>query len=92
MARRRAYIRVWGIVQGVGFRYFTRGVASSLGLTGWVRNLPDGSVEAIAEGDEEDIKHLISRMRQGPSLARVDNIEVEWSDYKGEFTDFGYRF
>jgi len=59
-----------------------------MGLTGWVRNLLDGRVEALAEGDRESILSLIEKMREGPPFARVENAEVNWEDYKGEFFDF----
>jgi len=84
----RARIVVSGRVQGVFFRDHTRTWASSLNLTGWVRNLSDGRVEALAEGDKEDIEKLAARLQEGPPLAHVDNVEVEWEDYKGDFKDF----
>jgi acylphosphatase len=84
----RARIVVSGRVQGVFFRDHTRRWASSLNLTGWVRNLSDGRVEALAEGDKEDIEKLAARLQEGPPLAHVDNVEVEWEDYKGDFKDF----
>jgi acylphosphatase len=84
----RAHIFVSGRVQGVFFRDHTQRWASSLGLTGWVRNVWDGRVEVLAEGEKEKVEDLISRLRQGPPLARVDNLEVNWEDYTGEFKDF----
>jgi len=84
----RARIVVSGRVQGVFFRDHTRRWASSLNLTGWVRNLSDGRVEALAEGDKEDIEKLAAKLQEGPPLAHVDNVEVEWEDYKGDFKDF----
>ncbi len=84
----RARIFVSGRVQGVFYRDNTRRWASSEGLKGWVRNLPDGRVEALVEGDQESIQTLIGQMREGPPLARIDNIEVEWEEFKGEFSDF----
>ena len=84
----RAHIYVSGRVQGVFFRDHTRRWASSLGLTGWVRNLSDGRVEVTAEGDKERIETLISKLKEGPPLARVDKVEVKWEDYRGEFEDF----
>jgi len=84
----RARIVVSGRVQGVFFRDHTQRWASSLDLTGWVRNLRDGRVEALAEGDKEKIEELISRLEEGPPLAHVENVEVSWEDYKGEFGDF----
>jgi len=84
----RAHILVSGRVQGVFFRDSTKRWAGSLGVTGWVKNLRDGRVEAVAEGDEEDIKKLISRMREGPPMAEVKEVDVTWEEYKGEFEDF----
>jgi acylphosphatase len=59
-----------------------------LNLTGWVRNLRDGRVEVLAEGDKDKLGELISRLNQGPPLAQVDNVNVKWEEYKGEFEDF----
>jgi acylphosphatase len=84
----RARIFVSGRVQGVFYRDNTRRWASSKGLKGWVRNLPDGRVEALVEGDQENIETLVGQMREGPPMARIDDIEVEWEEFKGEFSDF----
>lgn len=84
----RAHIFASGRVQGVFFRDHTQKWASSLSLTGWVRNLRDGRVEALAEGDKEKIDELINRLKQGPPMAQVENVDVEWEDYTGEFTNF----
>jgi len=88
----RARIIVSGLVQGVFYRATMQEVARSLGVTGWVRNLPDGRVEAVAEGDEEAVKKLIEWAWRGPPLARVENVEVKWEDYRGEFRDFYIRW
>ena len=84
----RAHIFVSGRVQGVFFRDHTQRWASSLHLTGWVRNIRDGRVEALAEGDKEKIEELIGRLKEGPPSAQVDNVNVNWEKYKGEFKDF----
>jgi acylphosphatase len=84
----RARITVSGRVQGVFFRDHTRRWASSLGLTGWVKNLRDGRVEALAEGERENILDLISRLREGPPLAQVQDVEVAWEECRDEFKDF----
>lgn len=84
----RAHIFVSGWVQGVFFRDQTQKWAASLHIKGWVRNLKDGRVEVMAEGEKENIEDLIGHLKQGPSLARVDNVEVSWEDYTGEFGDF----
>ncbi len=69
----RRYI-LSGRVQGVGFRYFVRAGALELGILGWVRNLPDGRVEALAQGDEAGLREFAQRLEQGPPLARVDQL------------------
>ena len=84
----RAHIFVSGRVQGVFFRDHTRRWASSLDLTGWVRNTMDGRVEVLAEGDKDRIENLISRLKEGPPIAHVENVEVDWEEYRGEFSDF----
>ncbi len=88
----RAHLRIYGIVQGVFFRSTMRDKAYELGVTGWVRNLPDGSVEAVIEGPEDKVKELIRWAHRGPPLARVEKVEVEWEEYKGEFKDFRIRY
>lgn len=82
--RKRIHGTVSGRVQGVFFRATTRDRARVLGLAGWVRNLPDGRVEFAAEGEEDDLLELISFLRVGPPGARVDALEVEWSEPQGE--------
>lgn len=84
----RAHILVSGRVQGVFFRDHTQRCASSLNLTGWVRNIRYGRVEALAEGDKEKIEVLIIRLKEGPPSAQVDRVDVSWEDHKGEFKDF----
>ncbi|MEA1870419.1 MAG: acylphosphatase [Euryarchaeota archaeon] len=70
-------IIVTGRVQGVGFRYFTVRCANDLGLCGWVRNLPDGSVETAIQGQGEKIEEMIGLLRQGPGAANVSGMEIE---------------
>ncbi len=84
----RARIVVSGRVQGVFFRDHTQRWASSLGLAGWVRNLGDGRVEAVVEGEKEKIEDLVGYLKQGPPLARVEDVVVSWEEPKGEFSDF----
>lgn len=79
---------VSGRVTGVGFRYFTQDVARREGLTGVVRNLPDGRVEAIAEGDEESLTRFEMALRRGPSRARVDQVEIDAIPLTGRFIGF----
>lgn len=84
----RAHIFVSGRVQGVFFRDHTQRWASSFGLTGWVRNLYDGRVEAVVEGERGNIEELITRLNQGPPMADVTKVEVTWENFKGEFEGF----
>ena len=88
----RAHIFVSGRVQGVFFRDHTRTWAKALNLTGWVMNLNDGRVEVLAEGEKEDIEGLIEKLKEGPPLARVDNVEANWEEYQGEFSDFQIKW
>ena len=84
----RAKITITGTVQGVFFRREIVDIARRLGLTGWTRNLKDGRVETLAEGEREKIVELIKFCHRGPPLARVRNVDVEWFEYKGEFRNF----
>ncbi|MDK2383621.1 MAG: acylphosphatase, partial [Candidatus Korarchaeota archaeon] len=79
---------IYGRVQGVFFRSTMRDVARELGVRGWVRNLPDGSVEAVVEGEREKVEKIVEWAHQGPPLARVQRVEVRWEDYREEFDDF----
>jgi acylphosphatase len=88
----RARIRVTGVVQGVGYRYFARTIATSFGLGGYVRNLPDGSVEVMAEGDKPAVRGLVQELKVGPRHARVAGVEVEWLESGMDFETFEYRF
>jgi len=85
---KRAHIVISGRVQGIGFRYYARSWATSLSLTGWVQNRPSGQVEVVVEGDETALLDLIRRMKEGPPLAQVDALDVEWEAYLGDFADF----
>ena len=84
----RAHIFVSGRVQGVFFRVQTRHEATKRNVTGWVRNLSDGRVEATFEGKKENIDELINFCRTGPSGAKVTKIDIQWETYVGEFKDF----
>jgi acylphosphatase len=88
----RLTARVRGSVQGVGFRFFARRTALSLGLRGYVRNLADGSVEALAEGPGADLETLLSALRRGPAGARVDDVEARWSEPSSAFSGFAIRY
>lgn len=90
--KERVHLIISGFVQGVFFRSNTQEIAKQLGLSGWVRNLPDGKVEILAEGEKEKLERLIEWAKRGPELARVENVEIEWGEYKGEFDDFEIRY
>lgn len=87
----RVSARITGRVQGVGFRNFTRTRARRLGVTGWVRNERDGSVRLEAEGAREALESLVDAVHQGPRMARVEHVEVDWSDATDEFDTFRVR-
>jgi acylphosphatase len=88
----RAHVYVSGRVQGVFFRSETQDEAIRHGLTGWVRNLPNGRVEAVFEGEKENVEKLIEFCRKGPPGARVTKVDVTWEDYTGQFKSFTMRF
>jgi acylphosphatase len=91
LAAAQAIVR--GRVQGVNFRYFVERHATALHLTGYVRNLPGGNeVEVRAEGTRADVAELIDRLRTGSPRARVDRVDVSWSEYSGLFNGFGVRY
>lgn len=79
---------VHGRVQGVNFRFYTLDAARRHSVTGWVRNLPDGTVEVTAEGTREQLDGLLKFLHQGPSGARVTGVDVEWRRATGQFKEF----
>lgn len=87
----RVTVRIKGRVQGVFFRQSARERALSLKLTGWVRNLPDGDVEAVFEGSKQGIKEILIWCKQGPSSARVDNLQVSHEESTDEFSTFSIK-
>ena len=87
----RVHLIITGRVQGVFFRASTVAQAQRLGLTGWVANSPDGSVEVIAEGTRARTEELIAWCRHGPSGAQVTNVETRWGTSRNEFSSFGIR-
>ena len=82
---------VTGRVQGVGFRYYLQDHAAVEGVHGFVRNLPDGSVEAVVEGDDESVLRVERALRRGPSSARVEHVEIEELTPSGRATGFSVR-
>ena len=88
MKKVRARLRIEGVVQGVFYRVSAADAALKHNVCGWAKNNIDGTVEAVAEGDEDGVNDFINWCRIGPPRARVDNVEVKWEDYMGEFDDF----
>jgi len=86
------HLIISGYVQGVFYRASTRDAALKLGLKGWVKNLPDGSVEAVFEGTVDQLQKALEWCQNGPPGARVVKIDEKWDDYTGEFTDFVVRY
>ena len=87
----RAVVR--GRVQGVGFREYVLNRARFLAVSGYVRNLPDGrSLEVVAEGTRSELEQLLSYLREGPRLARVDAVETEWGEPTGAYEGFGVGY
>lgn len=84
----RAHVYVSGQVQGVFFRAETANLAHRLNVAGWVRNLLDGRLEAIFEGEKEYVEAAVDFCRRGPNGAHVQDLAVEWEEWKGEFRDF----
>ena len=88
VGKTRAHIFVSGRVQGVFFRRNIKNKAEKLGLTGWVKNLADGRVEAVFEGDKDKIEEIIKWTEGGSFLAKVENLEVVWENYENDFQNF----
>jgi acylphosphatase len=83
---------VRGKVQGVYFRFNMRQVAMKNSVVGWVRNLPDGNVEALLEGNKEDVNQVVQWSKIGPENARVDEVKIEYGQYTGKYKDFIIRY
>ena len=90
--RARLHAVVRGRVQGVNFRYYTLRTGERLGLTGWVANRWDGTVEVVAEGSREKLGDLLSFLQRGSPSALVQKVDVDWQPGTGEFEDFRGRF
>lgn len=88
----RALVLISGRVQGVFFRSEMSREAEKQGVKGWVRNLPDGKVEAVFEGEEKSVKELLEFCRRGPSGAKVIKVDVTWENYTGEFRSFKIKY
>lgn len=90
MKQLQAIVR--GKVQGVWFRAWTYDLATNLGLSGWVRNLPEGAVEVLAQGDDKVLKQFFEDLHDGPPLARVAEINANWSSTEEEFPNFSIEY
>ena len=86
------HMLIKGRVQGVGFRVNTRRQARKLGLTGWVRNLANGDVKVVAEGEQSDLKQLVSWAQTGPSMAHVNDVKENWKESNDEFSTFSIKY
>jgi acylphosphatase len=87
----RAHVFISGSVQGVFFRSETKHEANMHHIDGWIRNLPDERVEAVFEGEEQDVTKLIEFCRTGPTNARVKRVNVTWEPYSGEYNSYEIR-
>lgn len=88
----RCVVQVKGVVQGVAFRHHTARMAAQHGVTGWVRNLPDGSVQACFEGEDEEVRAMVQWCRRGPAAAHVEELRQEDGEYTGEYAGFSIRY
>ena len=88
----QAHIFIEGRVQGVGFRHFAQVNAEEVGVFGWVKNLPDGRVEAVFAGPIDHIREMVNRCEQGPGASRVDNVDVEVEEADEEYETFEVRY
>lgn len=90
--KKRVHLNIYGRVQGVLFRDSTRRKAKKEGVFGYAKNLSDGSVEVIAEGEEEKLINLIEYCKRGPLLAKVSQVEVEWEENRDQFSNFKIEY
>ncbi|MBN1354571.1 MAG: acylphosphatase [Candidatus Omnitrophica bacterium] len=91
MSEKKIHIKYYGMVQGVGFRWTAERAANSLGLSGWVRNCKDGTVEVVCEGDEKNITSFLKRINETMG-AYIKSVNIEWQEATGEFDSFNIRF
>lgn len=87
----RAHIKIYGIVQNVGFRFYTHRKAASANLTGWVKNANGDQVEIVFEGDRGKIERCVEECKRGPLLSKVSKVEINWQKPTGEFKRFEVR-
>jgi acylphosphatase len=87
-----AKVLISGLVQGVGFRYFTTDLARNFGITGWVRNLATGDVEVEIEGDKSAVSGFLKELKTGPRHGRIGKFQIEWKEFEGKYDSFQVRF
>ncbi len=92
MSTQRVELVISGVVQGVGFRYFTYQKAQQLKVTGWVKNLPDGSVAVVAEGERGELEILIAELKTGPRFGAVHNVDLKWAEPTAQYSSFEVQF
>jgi acylphosphatase len=92
MEQFRGHVVVHGFVQGVWFRQSTKDEAMRLGVSGWVRNLPNGDVEAVFEGEKKKVEEIVAWCHRGPAGAQVTSVNVTWERYRGDFARFDIRY
>ena len=92
MAKKRVRVYYSGSVQGVGFRFTAERVANQLDLVGWVKNLVDGGVEVVCEGEESKLREFLDKIKNGPLKHYIRNADVSWSEATEEFKAFEIRF
>ncbi|MFZ5775148.1 MAG: acylphosphatase [Thermodesulfobacteriota bacterium] len=92
MAKKRVVAEVRGVVQGVYFRDYTQQEGRHLGLSGWVRNRPDGSVEAVLEGEAEKVDAMVSWLHTGSPMAKVESVQVSEEQPQGDTSTFAIRY
>lgn len=86
--KKKFHAYISGQVQGVFYRWSTKNQAKKLGITGYVKNLRDGRVEVVAEGEEDKLNELIKFLYKGPKFAKVNDVDLSWESYKGEYSSF----
>ena len=84
----QVHVQIIGSVQGIGYRQFAKKEARRRDITGWVRNLPDGSVEALLQGEKADLDGLLKKLKQGPFMADVKDMQIDWEDMEEQLSDF----
>lgn len=89
--KQQIHLFITGLVQGVSYRANAAHMAGTLGLCGWVRNLPDGRVELLAQGEEKTLKSLLAWAHEGPTQARVDHVDAHWGEITETFSGFHIR-